>query len=201
MNLMSQILAVVGQVMLVAVLVTLLVSMFLHELKRLRIVVAVLLVIFMLVPVNGLSISQWLRSATGDLSVLMLVMLLNILAQRLFDFKLLSVPSRQILLWGALLVGAVFYPFALGLGPIDLYHFGYAPVGMSILLTLVSLSCWLAGKRDLAMVMLLPLLAFNLHMLESTNLWDYLLDPILLMYALVQSCSRIGWQRFFKPGV
>jgi len=123
MNLMSQILAVVGQVMLVAVLLTLLVSMFLHELKRLRIVVAVLLVIFMLVPVNGLSISQWLRSATGDLSVLMLVMLLNILAQRLFDFKLLSAPSRQILLWGALLVGAVFYPFAMGLGPIDPYHF------------------------------------------------------------------------------
>ena len=77
-------------------------------------------------------------------------------------------------------------PLALGLGPVDPYAFGYAPLGMTILLSLASVLTWFRGGRDLAVVLLLPIVAFNLQLLESNNLWDYLLDPILLAYAMVQ---------------
>lgn len=183
----NEISVVLGQVLLLAVLLTLLVGKFVRDSLRHKLVVAVLLVLCMLLPIYGLTVAQWLRSVVGDLSVLMLVLLVNILVKRLFDFNVLNPASRQYLLRGVVIVGVLFYPFALGVGPIDPYHFGYAPAVMGASLVLVSLVCWFTGKRDLAVVLLLPLLAFNLQLLESSNLWDYVLDPVLFTYALVQS--------------
>lgn len=184
-----QFLYVLSQLLLLAVLCTVLMGKFVKESARLRIIIVVLLVSGYFIPVNGLTIVQWLRSVVGDLSVLMLVMLINILVKRLFNFNLLNPASRQYLLWSIVIVGILFYPFALGLGFVDPYHFGYAPAVMGVSLMLMSMVCWFTGKRDLAVVLLLPLLAFNLQLLESSNLWDYVLDPILFAYALVQSVT------------
>jgi hypothetical protein len=68
------------------------------------------------------------------------------------------------------------------------------------MLALVSAVSWLKGLRDLAVILLLPLLAFNLHLLESANLWDYLLDPVLMIYAVVQSAAYIWNSRFSRQG-
>ncbi len=189
---------VVGQVLLLAVLLILLVSNFVRDTLKLKLVVAVLLVLCMLLPLYGLTVAQWLRSVVGDLSVLMLGILLHILLKRLFDFSMLNPASRQYLLRGVVIVGVLFYPFALGLGPVDPYHFGYAPAVMGVSLVLMSMGCWFTRKRDLAVVLLLPLLAFNLQLLESGNLWDYVLDPVLFVYALVQSVSYWWSNRLIK---
>ena len=192
------VLSIVGQVLLLAVLLALLVGNFVRDKVKFKLVLAGLLLLGMLIPLYGLSIAQWLRSAVGDLSVLTMVILLNILSKRLFDFNLLKPVSRQYLLWGIVITGTLFYPFALGVGSVDPYHYGFAPVGLSVLLTLLSIVSWIAGKRDLAVVVLLPLLSFNLQMLESGNLWDYVIDPVLFMYALVQSVNYFWKNRLIK---
>ena len=122
----------------------------------------------------------------------------NILAQRLFNFNLLNLASRTILLLGVVLVGVVFYPLALGLSLLDPYHFGYAPSDMTVLLVSVSVIAWLRGQRALAVVILLPLLAFDLRLFESANLWDYLLDPILFIYAVIQIVPNARFVKFIK---
>jgi hypothetical protein len=189
-----------GQVLLLAVLVTIISGRFVQNFRRRLGFVAVLLALGLFLPVSGLTIAQWLRSVTGDLSVLTLVMFSNILAQRLFNFKLVQTTSKNLLLLSVAVVGVVFYPMALGVSAFDPYHLGYAPVLMSALLCLASIIAWLSVKRDLAIILLLPLIAYNLHLLESTNLWDYLLDPILLIYAVVQSVISIKLSRFNKVG-
>jgi hypothetical protein len=191
MSMLYQMLSVVGQVLLVAVLLALLTGRLVQDLRRRRIVVAVLMVLCMLIPLNGLTVAQWLRSVVGDLSVLTLLLLLNIIAQRLFLLNIINNISKHALLLGIALVGVVFYPLALGLGAVDPYHLGYAPLWMGVLLVIASVFSWFRGLRDLAMVLLLPLLAFNLRLLESANLWDYLLDPVLLIYAVVQSAAYL----------
>lgn len=200
MNMMAQIFIAAGQVLLVAVPLTLLVSRFVQDMRKRRIAVFVVLVLCMLVPVNGLTVAQWLRSVMGDLSVITFVILLNILLSRLIFINIINKLDFNVLLSDIVLVGVVFYPLALGLGTLDPYRFGYAPVGMSVLLALLSAASWLRGLRGLAVVLVLPLLAFNLHLLESANLWDYLLDPVLMIYAVVQSAAYIRSSRFFKQG-
>lgn len=200
MNMMAQIFIAAGQVLLVAVPLTLLAGRLVLDMRKRRIAVSVLLVLCMLVPVNGLSIAQWLRSVVGDLSVITFVILLNILLSRLLFINIINKLDFNVLLSGIVLFGVVFYPLALGLGTLDPYRFGYAPVGISVLLALLSAASWLRGLRGLAVVLVLPLLAFNLHLLESANLWDYLLDPVLMIYAVVQSAAYIRSSRFFKQG-
>jgi hypothetical protein len=193
MSMMQNIFPFVGQVLLLAVLLALLLGRLVKLSRQRMLIVAVLLVAGLLLPVYGLSIAQWLRSALGDLSIPTLVVFSNILMQRLFNYRLLAPATRNTLLLGVALVGVVFYPLALGVSAFDPYRLGYAPVLMSVLLCLASIIAWLGTMRGLAIILLLPLLAFNLHLLESYNLWDYLLDPILLVYAVVQGLlnSRI----------
>jgi hypothetical protein len=147
----------------------------------------------MTVSVYGLSLAQWLRSVVGDLSVCNMLIILNILTVRLARFALFREQSRLYLLIGVALLGVAFYPFALGVSGFDPYRLGYAPLLLSFTLCALSIISWLGGHRALATIILLPLLAFNLQLLESSNLWDYLLDPILVIYALVQ--LLLTWKR------
>ena len=41
------------------------------------------------------------------------------------------------------------------------------------------------------MVLLATILAYNLHLLESGNLWDYLVDPILVLVAIAGLIARM----------
>jgi hypothetical protein len=198
MNGMYGVLPYAGQVLLLAVLVTLISGRFVNDSRRRLGLVAVLLALGLFLPVSGSTIAQWLRSVTGDLSVLTLVIFSNILAQRLFHFNLVEANSKKLLLLSVAVVGVVFYPLALGVSAFDPYHLGYAPVLLSALLCLASVIAWLSAKRDLAIILLLPLLGYNLHLLESSNLWDYLLDPILWVYASVQSMGGIKFFSFKK---
>lgn len=198
MSVVQNVFAFLGQLLLLAVLVSVLFGGFVHDVRKRRIVVVVLLVLGLFVPVHGLSISQWLRSALGDLSILTWVIFANILAQRLFDFSLLQPASRNTLLFGVILVSVVFYPMALGASLADPYYYGYAPTGMALLLCMVSLLAWIKARRDWAIILLLPLLGFNVHLLESANLWDYLLDPVLFIYAVVQSLLSL---KFLFPNM
>lgn len=198
MSMMQSILPYLGQVLLLTVLLTVLLGRFIKDSRQRIVVVTVLLALSLFLPVSGLTIAQWLRSVLGDLSVLTLVIFSNILALRLLNFNLLAPATRNSLLLGVALVGAAFYPLALGVSAFDPYRLGYTPVLMTALLSLVSIIAWLRAKRGLAIIMLLPLLAYNMHLLESTNLWDYLLDPVLLIYALLVQglgiSARLGKQ-------
>jgi hypothetical protein len=200
MSKMLNILPFVGQVLLLAVLLTVLLGRFVKDSRQRMVVVAVLLASGLFIPIHGLSIAQWLRSTLGDLSIITLVVFSNILAQRLFKYRLLAPTTLNSLLLGVALAGVVFYPLALGVSEFDPYQLGYAPVWMSALLCIASIIAWLTAMRGLAIILLLPLLAFNLHLLESYNLWDYLLDPILLIYALIQGLLNSRFIRSKNTG-
>lgn len=200
MNMLHSVLPLAGQVLLLAVLITLMLGRWIKAVRIRSGVIAALLLIGLFVPVYGLSVSQWLRSVVGDLSVLTSIIFLNILTQRLLNFSLVRPSSRSNLLLGVVLVGVVFYPLAMGVSAYDPYQLGYSPLFLTALLIVFSLMAWSASKRDLAIILLLPLLAYNLHLLESVNLWDYLLDPVLLMYALVQSLVALKYFRNTKIG-
>ena len=189
MSMINNMLPLLSQVLLLTVLITLVLGQWIKAIRLRQAAIALLLLLGLLLPVNGLSVAQWLRSVVGDLSVLTLFVLLNILMQRLLNFSLLCASSRRLLLTGVVTIGVVFYPLALGVTAYDPYQLGYSPNILFALVISVSLLAWFIKHRELAVILLFPLIAYNLHLLESTNLWDYLLDPVLLIYALVQTLA------------
>jgi hypothetical protein len=190
MSAMFSVLPWLSQLLLMAALFALLLGRWVVQPLARNVLLVILLVLGFTVPLAGSTLAQWLRSVLGDLSVFTLVLLADIAARRWWNHTLLAPATRKTLLLGAAVIGVVFYPLALGVGPLDPYRLGFAPTLLVAALCLGSISAWLMRARGLAVILLLPLLAYNLHLLEADNLWNYLLDPVLVVYALVQ----IAWE-------
>ncbi len=137
-------------------------------------------------PLGGWSLAGWLRGMVGDLSLTSLLLLASALYLRLWPQAQpwWSLRERTALLGFIAVLALLLYPFALGLGTLDPYRAGYGGVGLVLMLALLALWTMRRGFYLLTAVLALAVLGWNFNLLESTNLWDYLLDAPLAIYAL-----------------
>lgn len=142
-------------------------------------------IVIVSIPLWGVSAAGFVRGMTGDLSISTLV-LLALASARSFSGKALADDQDRLAMLTTILIAAVlFYPLALGLGMFDPYRLGYG--NLWFLAALLGLAVW-AGLRYstlLALCIALAVAAWSAGWYESPNLWDYLLDPWLAIYALV----------------
>jgi hypothetical protein len=148
-------------------------------------------VLLVLLPLQGLPLAGYIRGLLGDLSMLSLMLMGNALWIGVAGGQGLIQSSRSMLLLAVGLIGALFYPLALGLSGFDPYQLGYGGLLLPALLLLLSLAAWFTRRRALALLLLLPVAAYDLGLLESANLWDYLIDPWLVIYAWVWLLKRL----------
>jgi hypothetical protein len=141
-----------------------------------------------LLPVNGLPLYGYFRGVAGDLSVTTLALLLAAAG----GGTLLRDDDRALLFAAVALAGLALYPTAAGFTPFDIYRLGYRPFGLVCGVLAVSLWAWVSRRRAAAIIPLVALAAFDLHALESGNLWDYLLDPLLVLFSLGWWVRRIA---------
>jgi hypothetical protein len=87
-------------------------------------------------------------------------------------------------------ISLVLYPATLGLTYLDPYRLGYAPrLLLAVAGTLTLALLW--RRHYLATAMLcVATLGFTLELKESTNYWDYLIDPALGIFCLVVLLRR-----------
>lgn len=99
--------------------------------------------------------------------------------------ELFSSNEHRLALLALIALGALaLYPMALGLGAFDPYRLGYANGWFVAALLLIALMAWLRKHYLLALCVSLAVLAWAVGWYESRNLWDYLLDPFVAIYAL-----------------
>jgi len=126
----------------------------------------------------------WLRGLTGDLSITSLFMLLAAVYAQLLGETLIESEEKKLILRLVALLGIVFYPLALGVGQVDPYAWGYANPYMLGALLGFSLLMFVRQYYAIATTLLAVVLAWHTGLLQSVNLWDYLLDPFIFFYAL-----------------
>jgi hypothetical protein len=85
-------------------------------------------------------------------------------------------------------VGSVLYLHPLCFGTIDLYYWGWDREGPWAIgaLAIAFLAC---GNR-LGVLLLLALIAFAVDVLESTNCWDYIIDPFFWLISVTVVITR-----------
>lgn len=151
--------------------------------------------ILLSVPLWGLSLAGLLRGFTGDLSMMTLLFLALVLVQTLAGKPLVQEDNRCQALKAIAIAGALFYPFALGFSPFDPYRLGYG--SLWLMLPLVGFAAWAALRHSilLALGIALAVAAWSIGWYESPNLWDYLLDPWLVIYAIATQAKRWWKQR------
>ena len=134
-----------------------------------------------LIPIGGLPAAGYVRGAIGDLSITSLVLLCVAVLHALRGWP--ALPGRNELLLLIVIAAAGFYPLALGWGDYDPYRLGYGSDWLlAYLLGLALLAVW-KGFPFIAISIALSVTAWSAGWYESANLWDYLLDPLVSIYA------------------
>jgi hypothetical protein len=135
-----------------------------------------------------LPLAAYVRGVVGDLSVLLTLLL----------WSSVLLPSRSAPISFKLaiaLISLAFYPLALGLGMIDPYAWGYGSIGLLAAVLLFALVCGLAGWMKGVWIIALAIIAWAAHWHESANLWDYVLDPLLAIWAFIALISVLRSRR------
>ena len=162
------------------------------KLERNHLVFAALpLFLVLLVPVRGLSLFMYAWSIIGDLSMTSKTYLIAWLLYRLGGPVVTDMKEIRSVMRAISIVGLVFYPLSLGISQLDPYATGYS-ASIPIILTVVLAAYGLRkGFYVLTTAMLLALWGYLLGLMVSNNLFDYLLDPILFLYALGFTCVTL----------
>ena len=148
-----------------------------------------------------LPLAAYVRGVVGDLSIVTTLLLwtsllpMNNSAPLAFKFAIA-------------LVAIAFYPFALGLGMIDPYVWGYGSIVFFITVLVFALVCGIANWNKGVWIVAIAILAWAAQWHESANLWDYLLDPFLAIWALAGLIAALYRRRrdkarsgyLFRPG-
>jgi hypothetical protein len=116
----------------------------------------------------------------GTPSIPLLALLLDFCVRR----RIFSPRERRALLLVVAAVALVLYSSSLGYLPLDVYRAGFtmwAPIALALLALAVA-----PRSPALACVALATLIAYDLPLFASVNLFDYAVDPILGMVA-------VGW--------
>lgn len=138
-----------------------------------------------------LPLSAYVRGVTGELSIVTMLLLWSSILPAAKKTPLgFKVPLA--------LIAIVFYPLALGLGMVDPYTWGYGSISLLIATILFAVACGLAGWIKGVWIISFAIMAWAAHWHESANLWDYLLDPFLAIWALIAIPNAIYLKRLKK---
>ena len=125
-----------------------------------------------------LPLVAYVRGVIGDLSIVTMLLLWTSLLSG-------SKPTPLAFKVSVACIAIVFYPLALGFSMIDPYAWGYGSILFFIAVLLFAVVCGLANWSKGVWMIAIAILAWAAHWHESANLWDYLLDPFLAIWALM----------------
>jgi hypothetical protein len=149
-----------------------------------------------------LPLVAYVRGISSDLSVSLVAIACLGMYRRLRGLPLVAQRERIAASFVFAAAAMFLYPLALGWGDWDAYRLGWGSWAFWAVLLALSLACWARGLRLLPALLALALLAWVAGALESTNLWDYLIDPWLAVAAIYQCIKfAINWGLALLRGV
>ena len=151
---------------------------------RIAVMLAAALAVF--APIGDLSAAAYVRGVTGDLSVTTLVLAGAACVAQLTGRPVIAPRDLRALFWLVASAAAFLYPFALGGTRFDPYALGYGSIVFVTALLLVTLAARYFRRDAVALIVIAAALAYLLGAYESRNLWDYLIDPLAALYAMVR---------------
>jgi hypothetical protein len=139
-------------------------------------------------PIRGASIGDWVLGLGISFSMPLICLLAVAVWESEFRRKLLSRSDWTAAWKFGVVAGLGLYPFALGWGHFDPYTWGWSPSPLFLILAVLTAFLLWSGNR-LGLLLLFAAVGYSLHALESSNYWDYLLDPF---YCVASVAGLVG---------
>ncbi len=147
----------------------------------------------LLVPLRGVPLLYALRAAISDFSITTFILAIAACLGDALRRDMIPAGQYRILLRTVAAVAVLFYPLSLGLGPVDPYAWGYFSTPLLTAFALVALAFLLHRDYWIVLILGAALLSATAGLLQSTNLWDYLIDPVLSLYAVSVVSAKTAW--------
>lgn len=147
----------------------------------LRPVVLALPAVLVLLPVKHFPPARFIAGFNVSFSITLAVLLLSLFLGQITAVWLLDRRACRTLMLLGLISGLCLYPSAMNLVPVDLYRLGWGSVFLTVPLFFLTIVLVLTGNRA-GPVLAACVAGYALKLLESDNLWDYLLDPFLVIW-------------------
>jgi hypothetical protein len=147
-------------------------------------------VFVVVIPLGGFPLARWLISINANFSIPLTALVFSKVWENASGIRLLD---RRALLSSSLfglLAGLALYPMALGLGRFDPYEFGWSFSWLFVVLMVITVVL-LFTKDRFGVVLVASILGYDLQVLESANLWDYLVDPFFVLISALTVGSRL----------
>ena len=138
-----------------------------------------------------ISAAAYVRGVTGDLSMTTLVLAGAACVAQFTRGTVIEPRDLRVLFWLVAAAAAFLYPFALGWTRFDPYALGYGSIEFVTALLLVTLAAWHLRRNVVVLIVIAAALAYCVGAYESRNLWDYLIDPLVALYALVRLLAGV----------
>ncbi|MEH6345289.1 MAG: hypothetical protein V7785_09400 [Bermanella sp.] len=142
--------------------------------------------IIMVMPIKDWLVIEFSRGLLGDLSFASLLMLGSYLLTIMKKNRASNASSFNLLV---IIMAVVLYPTSLGYSHFDMYSIGFASdEAYKYLVTVIAaigIIAWYVGYAQIAIWLTLSLLAHGLGLFESNNLWNYLLDPLVVIACFI----------------
>lgn len=132
---------------------------------------------------------RYLSSVTGIPSITSIVLLLDLALARA-GHPLFFTSERRLLLWFIAITAIVLYPAALGFVTFDVYRLGFSAAAPLVVAALGIAAAFLRETR-LGFLALVILIALDFQLLPSVNVFDYVLDPLVGIVAIVWAGVRM----------
>lgn len=147
------------------------------------------------VPIGGLNAAAYALGFPGPLSAATLVMAAQ------WPLRTLGAGSRvgpsTVFLSCIAISGLVLYPAAAGFVAFDVYDLGFRGLAIPALMTALVVTGWLSGANDVPIWVAVAALLYLFGAYASVNLWDYLIDPVAFVVALIALAVRAWrWRRW-----
>ena len=145
----------------------------------------------LLLPIGGIVVARWVAGVSANFSIPFIGTLAVAAWERAFSRRIFSERDWKTA-WGFGAAGGLgLYPLALGVGSLDPYEWGWQFSPLFVLIG--ALTVGLIWKQNrFGLLLLLAAVAFHVRLLESTNYWDYLLDPVYCTVSLVVLGRRLS---------
>jgi hypothetical protein len=150
-----------------------------------RVLVLVIIPLLLMLPLGDYPGWYYVRSIFGDSAVTALLFYIAVILQQHLSWQLYQDNELVLLRRLVLATAILLYPSALGLTQFDSYSLGYSNPVLLAVLFIITLFFWLRKYYFLAVIVTVAVVAFSLQLLESHNLWDYLIDPVFIVMVLL----------------
>jgi hypothetical protein len=150
-----------------------------------RAIAAAILVGLSLLPLGSVNGLTFFYTVVGPMSLATIVGCAVYIGSTL---GLTPAPPRHSVLLAAALVailGLVLYPASLGLLPGDPYRLGFHGIGLPAALIVIAAVAAATSSALVPLWIAAAAAAWQLSLFASSNLWDYVIDPIVWISSLV----------------